>query len=111
MSVYSSFKFLKFETKIIDDTAWEAYNMDSVAIQENAKVWAQRFGIVTYRIEGNDMIYNISYPTNLMTGVKKYTIQHIINLETMQQETMKPLKKFDKLALKNNNDKCDNIFF
>jgi hypothetical protein len=85
--------------------------MSNETIQENAKVWAQRFGVVTYRIDGKYMIYNISYPTNLMTGVKRYTIQHVINLETMQQETIKPLQKFDKSGLKNNNYKCDNIFF
>lgn len=60
---------------------------------DKALAWAEKFGIVEYRVVKNTMIYNVSYPAYLC--VPRYTIQHRVNLDTMQEVTVY-LKRYDK---------------
>lgn len=55
--------------------------------------FAEKYGIVEYRVKGNLMIYNKSYPAYLSNP--RYTVQHCINLDT-GKDTTKRLKRFDK---------------
>lgn len=43
--------------------------------------YAEKYGIVKYTLQGGMMIYNVSFPPYL--GQKRYTIQHIVDLNTM----------------------------
>lgn len=68
-------------------------NYDILATQ-----YAERYGIVEYRVSGNEMIYNVSYPEYLNNP--RYTIQHRVNLDTLRVQT-KQLKRFDSKGLVN----------
>lgn len=57
--------------------------------------WAETYGIVSYKVNGCKMIYNISYPAYLSN--KAYTVQHIVDLRTMQESTRR-LNRVDKSA-------------
>lgn len=57
-----------------------------------AITFAEKYGIVKYKVQGKKMIYNVSYPA--YGGNPHYTIQHTVDLETMQ-ETTKQLKRYD----------------
>lgn len=61
---------------------------------QKAICWAERYGIVKYRVKGNKMIYNRSYPAYL--NEPAYTIQHTVNLDTMTEEHTKRLKRLDR---------------
>lgn len=57
--------------------------------------FAEHYGIILYKVEGRFMIYNVSYPPYLTN--RGYTIQHTVNLDTMQETTVmlsRFLKKF-----------------
>lgn len=58
-----------------------------------ATVYCEKYGIVEFRIEGYYLIYNKSYPAYLNNS--RYTVQHRVDLRTMQ-ETTKRLKRFDR---------------
>ena len=49
--------------------------------------YAEKYGIVKYTLRGGMMIYNVSFPP--YPGQKRYTIQHIVDLDTMQEITRK----------------------
>lgn len=59
---------------------------------KRAIVYCEKFGIVEYRINGNTLVYNQSYPA--CSCQSRYTVQHKINLDTME-ETVTRLKRFD----------------
>lgn len=60
--------------------------------------YAERYGIVNYRVTGNIMIFNVSYPQYLSNP--RYTIQHRIDLDTGRESTRK-LGRFDSKGLAN----------
>ncbi len=61
--------------------------------EKRATVWAERYGIVEYKIIKGHMVYNKSYPS---AGCeKRYTVKHIVNLRTMTELTPRRLKRFD----------------
>ena len=64
---------------------------------------ASQFALINniryYKVEGRYMIYNVSYTKAL--GLRGNTVQYKIDLHTMQIETIKPLKKFDRNAIYN----------
>lgn len=60
--------------------------------------FAEQYGIINYKVKGNQMIYNVSYPAYLSNP--RYTIQHIVNLDTLKEQT-KRLKRFDSNGLVN----------
>lgn len=63
------------------------------AIQKQAALrYAERYGIVSYRVQGWKMIYNVSYPAYLNN--KRYTVQHTVNLKT-GGSTSRVLKRYD----------------
>lgn len=57
-------------------------NMSEVAL-----LYAEKYGIVTYKVVGGKMIFNKSYRAYL--GQPAYTIQHTIDLRTGQETTRK----------------------
>lgn len=65
---------------------------------QRALEYAERYGIINYRVEGNNMIFNISYPAYLSNP--RYTIQHKVNLDT-GVDTVRSLKRFDPKGLQN----------
>jgi hypothetical protein len=62
-------------------------------INEVAKNYCRKHGISKYRLEGNKLVYNMSYP-EFITGQKRYTDQYIINLKTGEQ-AVKRLQRYD----------------
>lgn len=60
--------------------------------QARAIEYAEKYGIVEYRVKGNTMIYNVSYPAYLNNP--RYTVQHIVILDTFNSTT-KILKRYD----------------
>lgn len=62
-------------------------------LTNRARMYAERYGIVSYKRDGYYMIYNISYPAYLTNP--HYTIQHRVDLRTMK-ETKKRLKRYDR---------------
>lgn len=63
-------------------------NYANVAVQ-----WAERCGIVEYRIvKTYFMVYNVSFSAYLSNP--HYTVQHTVDLRTLK-ETTKVLKRFD----------------
>jgi len=68
-------------------------------LEEKAIIWAERYGIVDYRIDGHYMIYNKSYPATMYEP--HYTIQHTVDLVIMQELPTKRLKRFNKNGYNN----------
>ena len=66
--------------------------------EEIALRYAERYGIIEYKVIKNIMRFNVSYPAYL--GNPRYTIQHEINLDTGAEKT-KQLKRFDSKGLHN----------
>lgn len=60
--------------------------------------FAEKYGIIEYKVMRNKMIFNISYPAYLSNP--RYTVQHEINLDTGIEITRK-LKRFDAKGLVN----------
>lgn len=56
-----------------------------------ALCYCEQYGIIEYKVKGNLLIYNVSYPAYL--GNPRYTIQHTINLDNMSH-TSKQLKRY-----------------
>lgn len=54
--------------------------------------YVEKYGIVSYRLEGWVLIYNVSYPAYLNN--LRYTIQHRVNLQT-GESTSRQLKRYD----------------
>ena len=63
-----------------------------------ATIYVENYGILNYSVRGNKLVYNVSYPAYLSNP--RYTIQHIVNLDTMQEQT-KRLQRFDTKGLAN----------
>lgn len=60
--------------------------------------YVERYGIINYSVKGNKLVYNVSYPAYLSNP--RYTIQHIVDLDTMQEHT-RQLQRFDSKGLVN----------
>jgi len=67
--------------------------------RELASCWAVRYGIIDYKVKGHYMIYNKSYSGTVYEP--HYTIQHTVDLSTMQELPTKKLKRFDKNGYNN----------
>lgn len=65
---------------------------------DRALRWAERYGILNYKVNKNLMIYYVSYPAYLRNP--RYTIKHTVNLDTMR-ETTEPCKRFVSEGLAN----------
>lgn len=60
--------------------------------------YAEKYGIITYKVKDNYMIYNQNYKNSEFIGKwveKPYTMQRKVNLETMQTDSIK-LKRVQK---------------
>lgn len=66
--------------------------------ERNALMFAEKYGIIEYRIRGYNMIYNKSYPA--CACEPRYTVQHTVDLRTMQESTRR-LKRFDPKGIVN----------
>lgn len=67
-----------------------------------AKMYASMYNINKYKIEDNRyLIYNVSYCNNIFNIGRRFTIQFKIDLESLQEVSRKPLKRFDKDGLLN----------
>ena len=67
--------------------------------QKLADLYAEYYGIVLYRVEKNQMIYNVSYPAYL--SEPRHTYQFTVNLDTYQSSQGKLLKRYDSKAVVN----------
>ena len=56
-----------------------------VRYEDIALMYAERYGIITYRVVGGKMIFNKTYKAYL--GQPTYTVQHTIDLNTGQETT------------------------
>lgn len=63
-----------------------------------AREYAEKYGIVNYKVIGNTLIYNVSYPAYL--GNPHYTVQYQVNLDN-GVSISKQLKRFDSKGLVN----------
>lgn len=71
-------------------------------LKENCIMYCKNNNINKYRIEdGRYLIFNISYSSGHIYFGRRFTIQYKIDLESMQEVSRKPLKKFDREALLN----------
>lgn len=68
--------------------------------QQRALAYVEKYGIVEYRIEKNFLVFNVSYPAYLSNS--RYTIQHRVNLDTMEETTRK-MKRYDPKGAYNRN--------
>ena len=66
--------------------------MNREKIESLALRYAEKYGIIEYRVKGNSMIYNVSYPAYLYN--KRYTIQHEVNLITGDHKSV-TLKRYE----------------
>jgi hypothetical protein len=71
----------------------------NITFEDKAILWAERYGIIDYRIKGHYMVYNKSYPATMCEP--HYTIQHTVDLVTMQELPTKKLKRFDRNGYNN----------
>lgn len=55
--------------------------------------YAERYGIVNYRVNGWTLIYNVSYPAYLSTP--RYTVQHKVDLRTWKEISTRVLNRYD----------------
>ena len=55
--------------------------------------YAERYGIVNYRVNGYFIIYNVSFPAYLSTP--RHTIQHKVDLRTRKEVETRVLKRYD----------------
>ena len=67
--------------------------MEKELIEQRAREWAEKYGIVEYRLNGKYMIYNVSYPATQFE--RHYTMQRHVNLERMRTVVNKRLKRYD----------------
>ena len=66
--------------------------------EQTALEYAEKFGIVDYKVKGNRMIYYANYPEYL--GEPRYTIKVTIRLDTLKEERQK-LTKWNPLGNSN----------
>ena len=59
-----------------------------------AAQWAEKYGIVDYKVKGKYMIYNVSYPATMFEP--RYTMQRQVDLTTMRTVVNKKLQRYDK---------------
>ena len=59
-----------------------------------AAQWAEKYGIVDYKVQGKFMIYNVSYPATMFEP--RYTMQRHIDLTTMRTVVNKRLQRYNK---------------
>ena len=64
-----------------------------VYYEERAIQWAERYGIVEYRVQGNKMIYVQTYGGGYE---KPYTMKSTINLDTMTTESRVKLRRMSR---------------
>lgn len=61
--------------------------------KEAALAWAEKYGIVNYRISGKYMIYNVSYPASAYEPRRTY--QFKVDLNIGKTVESKQLKRYD----------------
>lgn len=71
-------------------------------LRENCIMYRRNNGINKYRIEDNRyLVFNVSYGDDLLNVFDRFTIQYKIDLESLQEVSRKPLKRFDREGLLN----------
>ena len=66
--------------------------------EQRALEYAEKYGVVTYKVVGNKMIYNVNFYNSEFIGKwvrKPCTVQRAVNLDTMEV-TSKQLKRLQK---------------
>lgn len=58
-----------------------------------ALLWAEKYGIVKYKVQGSKMVYNVSYPATAYEKARTY--KHIVDLDTGREEVIQ-LQRVDK---------------
>ena len=58
-----------------------------------AEEYAEAHGINDYRLKGSTMIYNVSFKAS--SHSVRYTVQHTVDLNTMQESTPRMLGRYD----------------
>lgn len=78
---------------------YEEYESNfALGYKKAALSYAERYGIMDYKVEGSNMIFYVSYPEYL--GNPRYTIKHTVNLDT-GVDTPQRLKRFIAAGLNN----------
>lgn len=73
-----------------------------VQLRENCIMYCRNNGINKYRIEDNRyLVFKVSYGRGILNIGNRFTIQYKIDLESLQEVSRKPLKRFDKEGLLN----------
>lgn len=67
--------------------------MIKLGYSELAHLFAEKYGVVQYKVQKNLMIYYVSYPAYLSNS--RYTVKYIVNLDTYQTESQ-VMKKYMK---------------
>lgn len=71
-------------------------------LREKCLMYCKNNNINKYRIEDNRyLIFNISYSSGNLDFGRRFTIQYKIDLESLQEVSRKPMKRFDKDGLLN----------
>lgn len=52
----------------------------SISRQQKALMFVEKYGIITYKITGNKLVFYKTYPAYL--GSPAYSMRHIVNLDT-----------------------------
>lgn len=67
--------------------------------ENEALFYAERHGILDYKVKGSSMIYYTNYPKYLAEPRRTYKV--VVNLDTRKEETRTLLKRWNKLGIYN----------
>jgi hypothetical protein len=62
--------------------------------ENKAIIYAEKYGIIEYTVNGNKMTYYANYPAYLSESRRTYKI--VVNLDTMKEESRTQLKRWNR---------------
>lgn len=74
-------------------------------LQENCTIYCRYKNIKRYKIVDNRyIVFNISHNADYHKMIRRFTLQYKVDLLTLQEVSIIPLKRFDKKSLVNGRD-------